>query len=51
MRDHPFKHKLGKKKVKFVQKMLTMVEHYILLEEKLTVCFDNLTFIDRIPIA
>lgn len=41
LRDHPFNQKLGKRKVKFMQEMLTMVEPYVILEEKLYMRFDN----------
>lgn len=42
MRDHPFKKKLGKRKVQYVQEMLTMVKSYMTLEDKLTTHFETL---------
>lgn len=39
--DHSFKKKLGMRKVKYVQEMLTMVEPFMLLEENLATCLDN----------
>lgn len=41
MKYHPFRQKLGEKKVKYIQGMLTMVEPYMILEEKITTYFDN----------
>lgn len=41
--DHSFRSKLGKRKVKYIQEMLTMAEPFLLLEEKLTIHFNNPT--------
>lgn len=41
LKDHPFRKKLWKRNVKFVLEMLTMVEPFMILEEKLTTRFNN----------
>lgn len=39
--DNPFRKKLVKRKVKFVQKMLSMAKKFMILEENFTTRFDN----------
>lgn len=39
--DNPFRKKLVKRKVRFVQKMLTMAKNFMILEEIFTTQFDN----------
>lgn len=46
LRDHSFRLKIRRKKVKTTQEMLTMDESYMLLEEKLKMHFDILTSIE-----
>lgn len=41
IREHPFKLNIGRKKAKTIQEMLTMLEPYMLLEEKLNMHFEN----------
>lgn len=40
---HSFRQNLGKRKVKYVQKILIMVEPFMIIEEKLTTRYDNPT--------
>lgn len=41
LRDHPFWSKIGRKKFKTIDQILTMAESYIVLEEELDTRFDN----------
>ena len=46
LRDHPFKLKIGRKKVRTTQEMLSMARSYTILEEKLNTHFDNPVFVN-----
>lgn len=41
LRDHPFRTKIWRKKVKAIHKRLTMVKSYMVLEEKLSTRFNS----------
>lgn len=44
--DYPFTLKIGSKKVKTTQDMLSMAQSYMILEEKLNIWFNNPSLVD-----
>lgn len=46
LRDHTFWMKIGRKKVRTTQEIVSMAQSYIILEEKLNMRFDNHIFVD-----